>query len=62
MHRAYRKLTGGLDPLMLKYNASIQYDKLLFKEDILGSIAFAGGGGKTGGSFGAKSDSISLKR
>lgn len=41
-------MTGGLDPLMLKYNASIEYDKLLFKEDILGSIAFARANAKTG--------------
>lgn len=41
-------MTGGLDPLMLKYNASIVYDKLLFKEDILGSIAFARANAKSG--------------
>ncbi|EEY14995.1 argininosuccinate lyase [Verticillium alfalfae VaMs.102] len=41
-------MTGGLDPLMLQYNASIQYDKLLFKEDILGSIAFARANAKSG--------------
>jgi hypothetical protein len=32
---------GGIDPLMHKYNASIGYDKALYREDILGSIAFA---------------------
>ncbi|KAI4862706.1 argininosuccinate lyase [Hypoxylon rubiginosum] len=42
------RFTGGLDPLMLKYNASIQYDKLLYKEDILGSIAFARANAKSG--------------
>ncbi|KAH8803305.1 hypothetical protein F5884DRAFT_805063 [Xylogone sp. PMI_703] len=26
---------------MYKYNTSISYDKLLYKEDILGSITFA---------------------
>lgn len=33
---------------MLKYNASIVYDKLLYKEDILGSIAFARANAKSG--------------
>lgn len=42
------KTTGGLDPLMLKYNASILYDKFLYKEDILGSIAFARANAKSG--------------
>ncbi|KAK7921187.1 argininosuccinate lyase [Apiospora marii] len=41
-------MIGGLDPLMLKYNASIVYDKLLYKEDILGSIAFARANAKSG--------------
>ena len=41
-------MTGGLDPVMNKYNASISYDKLLYKEDILGSIAFARGNAKSG--------------
>ncbi|TIC93726.1 putative argininosuccinate lyase [Colletotrichum higginsianum] len=35
------RFTGGIDPLMHKYNASIRFDKALYKEDILGSIAFA---------------------
>ncbi|KAI1869528.1 hypothetical protein JX265_006618 [Neoarthrinium moseri] len=35
------RLTGGLDPLMVAYNESIYFDKALFREDILGSIAFA---------------------
>ncbi|KAI0401926.1 L-Aspartase-like protein [Xylaria palmicola] len=39
---------GGLDPLMLKCNASILYDKLLYEEDILGSIAFARANAKSG--------------
>lgn len=42
------RMTGGLDPLMLKYNASIEYDKLLYREDILGSIAFARANAKSG--------------
>lgn len=33
---------------MHKYNASISYDKALYKEDILGSIAFARANSKTG--------------
>lgn len=33
---------------MHKYNASILYDKALYKEDILGSIAFARANSKTG--------------
>lgn len=33
---------------MHKYNASIQYDKALCKEDILGSIAFARANSKAG--------------
>ncbi|KAI0416619.1 L-Aspartase-like protein [Xylaria grammica] len=41
-------MAGGLDPLMLKYNASILYDKFLYKEDILGSIAFARANAKSG--------------
>ncbi|KAF5981556.1 argininosuccinate lyase [Fusarium bulbicola] len=35
------RFTGAIDPLMHKYNASIGYDKALYREDILGSIAFA---------------------
>ncbi|KAK9776546.1 hypothetical protein SCAR479_06869 [Seiridium cardinale] len=42
------RFTGGIDPLMHKYNASISYDKLLYKEDILGSIAFARANAKSG--------------
>lgn len=33
---------------MHKYNASIRYDKALYKEDILGSIAFARANSKVG--------------
>ncbi|KAI0025176.1 argininosuccinate lyase [Xylariomycetidae sp. FL0641] len=35
------RFTGGLDPLMVAYNESIHFDKALYKQDILGSIAFA---------------------
>ncbi|KAI2611146.1 argininosuccinate lyase [Hypoxylon fragiforme] len=35
------RFTGGLDPLMVAYNESIRFDKALYKQDILGSIAFA---------------------
>ncbi|RYP42224.1 hypothetical protein DL767_000388 [Monosporascus sp. MG133] len=42
------RFTGAIDPLMHKYNASIQYDKALYKEDILGSIAFARANSKAG--------------
>lgn len=33
---------------MHKYNASIPYDKALYKEDLLGSIAFARANSKAG--------------
>ncbi|OAA42193.1 Argininosuccinate lyase [Metarhizium rileyi] len=42
------RFTGGIDPLMHQYNASISYDKLLYKEDIRGSIAFARANAKSG--------------
>ncbi|KAH0593067.1 hypothetical protein MHUMG1_09068 [Metarhizium humberi] len=42
------RFTGAIDPLMYKYNASIRYDKALYKEDILGSIAFARANSKAG--------------
>ncbi|TRX89354.1 hypothetical protein FHL15_009791 [Xylaria flabelliformis] len=42
------RFTGAIDPLMHKYNASIRYDKALYKEDILGSIAFARANSKAG--------------
>lgn len=35
------RFTGGLDPLMVAYNESIYFDRVLHKQDILGSIAFA---------------------
>lgn len=42
------RCAGAIDPLMHKYNASIHYDKALYKEDILGSIAFARANSKAG--------------
>lgn len=39
---------GGLDPLMVKYNESINFDRALYKQDILGSIAFARANAKAG--------------
>ncbi|KAM0285957.1 hypothetical protein ACHAQH_001144 [Verticillium albo-atrum] len=42
------RFVGGIDPLMHKYNASISYDRLLYKEDIRGSVAFARANAKSG--------------
>jgi len=42
------RFTGGLDPLMVQYNESIYFDKALYKQDILGSIAFARANCKAG--------------
>lgn len=42
------RFTGGLDPLMVKYNESIFFDRVLYKQDILGSIAFARTNAKNG--------------
>ncbi|KAK5662130.1 hypothetical protein OQA88_8035 [Cercophora sp. LCS_1] len=42
------RFTGGLDPLMVQYNESIYFDKALYKQDILGSIAFARANAKAG--------------
>lgn len=39
---------GAIDPLMYKYNASIRFDRALYREDILGSIAFARANSKAG--------------
>lgn len=41
-------MIGGIDPLMHQYNESISIDKVLYKEDILGSIAFARANAKGG--------------
>ncbi|KAL2043976.1 hypothetical protein N7G274_003496 [Stereocaulon virgatum] len=35
------RFTEGIDPLMQKYNASIHYDRALYKQDLAGSIAWA---------------------
>ncbi|KAJ5219940.1 Argininosuccinate lyase [Penicillium chermesinum] len=35
------RFTQGLDPLMVQYNTSLPYDRILWKQDIAGSIAFA---------------------
>ncbi|RSM08320.1 hypothetical protein CEP52_004772 [Fusarium oligoseptatum] len=35
-------------PLMIKYNESLFFDRILYKQDILGSIAFARANGKSG--------------
>ncbi|KAK3317378.1 argininosuccinate lyase [Cercophora scortea] len=42
------RFTGGLDPLMVHYNESIYFDKVLYKQDIQGSIAFARANAKNG--------------
>ncbi|KAK4445938.1 L-Aspartase-like protein [Podospora aff. communis PSN243] len=42
------RFTGGLDPLMVQYNESIYFDKVLYKQDILGSVAFARANAKSG--------------
>ncbi|RSM06120.1 hypothetical protein CDV31_009296 [Fusarium ambrosium] len=41
------RFTGG-HPLMVKYNESIFFDRVLYKQDILGSIAFARANAKSG--------------
>lgn len=40
--------TEGLDPVMEQYNASLPYDRIFYKEDIAGSIAFARANYNTG--------------
>ncbi|PHH78279.1 hypothetical protein CDD82_3135 [Ophiocordyceps australis] len=42
------RFTGGLDPLMVKYNESIYFDRALYAQDIRGSIAYARANTKTG--------------
>ncbi|RSL45420.1 hypothetical protein CEP51_016079 [Fusarium floridanum] len=42
------RFTGGLEPLMVKYNESIFFDRILYKQDILGSIAFTRANAKSG--------------
>ena len=43
-----KKKTEGLDPLMVQYNESLPYDRIFWKQDIAGSIAFARANTKTG--------------
>ncbi|KAG7007716.1 argininosuccinate lyase [Physcia stellaris] len=42
------RFTDGPDPLMQKYNDSLPFDKVLWKQDIAGSIAYARANIKTG--------------
>ncbi|BDD63472.1 argininosuccinate lyase [Monascus purpureus] len=42
------RFTQGLDPLMVQYNESLPYDRIFWKQDIAGSIAFARANTKTG--------------
>ncbi|KAF2756897.1 argininosuccinate lyase-like protein [Pseudovirgaria hyperparasitica] len=42
------RFTGGLDPLMTKYNESIYYDRAFYAQDIRGSIAYARANTNTG--------------
>ncbi|RDA94548.1 hypothetical protein CP533_2726 [Ophiocordyceps camponoti-saundersi (nom. inval.)] len=42
------RFTGSLDSLMVTYNESINFDRALYKQDILGSIAFARANAKAG--------------
>lgn len=42
------RFTQGLDPLMVQYNESLPYDRIFWKQDIAGSIAFARANNKTG--------------
>ena len=35
------RFTGAVDPLMTAYNASITYDRAFYRQDILGSVAYA---------------------
>ncbi|PYH99894.1 argininosuccinate lyase [Aspergillus ellipticus CBS 707.79] len=42
------RFTQGLDPLMVQYNMSLPYDRIFWKQDIAGSIAFARANTKSG--------------
>lgn len=42
------RFTGGLDPLMVSYNESIHFDRVIYAQDIRGSIAYARGNLKCG--------------
>ncbi|CAI7678138.1 Argininosuccinate lyase [Penicillium cosmopolitanum] len=35
------RFTEGIDPLMMQYNMSLPFDRIMWKQDIAGSIAFA---------------------
>jgi argininosuccinate lyase len=35
------RFTGGLDPLMVTYNESLPFDKVIYAQDIRGSVAYA---------------------
>ena len=42
------RFSGETDPLMEQFNASLPYDKRMWREDIQGSIAYAGALGRAG--------------
>ena len=42
------RFTGAVDPLMTAYNASVTYDRVFYRQDIRGSIAYARANTKTG--------------
>ncbi|RMJ20771.1 argininosuccinate lyase [Aspergillus sp. HF37] len=42
------RFTQGLDPLMVQYNMSLPYDRVLWQQDIAGSLAFARANTKSG--------------
>lgn len=42
------RFTGGLDPLMVAYNESIYFDRVIYAQDIRGSIAYARANTKLG--------------
>lgn len=42
------RFTGGLDPLMVTYNESIHFDRIIYAQDIRGSIAYARANSKIG--------------
>ena len=46
--RLILRFSGATDPLMVKYNESIHFDRAFYAQDILGSIAFARANIKTG--------------
>src|SRR5690349_6876332 len=42
------RFTGGLDPLMVTYNESTNFDRAIYAQDIRGSIAYARANSKIG--------------